>query len=211
MNAPPIAGIPAPGRQLRASVTAQSDEREDVQFWFDPLCPWAWITSRWMLEVEQVRPVRTDWRIMSLAYLNLVQHEGKDLSPEYLERMAQAWGPIYTAIGTRFHNQGRREDPAVITEALEEVGLPASLASAAESEEFDEQIKASHHEAFDEIGIDVGTPVIRVRGNPIFGPVITPAPKGEAAGRLWDGVVLVTEADGFFELKRSRDRKPSFE
>jgi hypothetical protein len=182
-----------------------------------------------MLEVEQVRPVRTDWRMMSLAYLNLVQHEGKDLSPEYLERMAQAWGPIrvvaaaakergndvlgpiYTAIGTRFHNQGRREDPAVITEALEEVGLPASLASAAESEEFDEQIKASHHEAFDEIGIDVGTPVIRVRGNPIFGPVITPAPRGEAAGRLWDGVVLVTEADGFFELKRTRDRKPSFD
>jgi 2-hydroxychromene-2-carboxylate isomerase len=210
-------------------VTAQSDEREDVQFWFDPLCPWAWITSRWMLEVEQVRRVRTDWRIMSLAYLNLVQHEGKDLSPEYLERMGRAWGPIrvvaaaaqergsdilgplYTAIGTRFHVEGRREDPSVITEALEEVGLPASLASAAESEEFDEQIRRSHHAAFDEVGLDVGTPVIRIRGKAIFGPVITPAPKGEAAGRLWDGLVLVTEADGFFELKRTRDRKPSFE
>jgi protein-disulfide isomerase-like protein with CxxC motif len=210
-------------------VTAEPSEREDAQFWFDPLCPWAWITSRWMLEVERVRPVRVDWRIMSLAYLNLVQHEGQNLSPEYLERMARAWGPIrvvaaaasergddvlgpiYTAIGTRFHNEGRREDPSVITESLEEVGLPASLASAAESEEFDEQIKASHHEAFDEIGIDVGTPVIRIRGNPIFGPVITPAPKGEAAGRLWDGVTLVTEADGFFELKRGRNRKPSFD
>ena len=182
-----------------------------------------------MLEVEQVRPVRTDWRIMSLAYLNLVQHEGKDLSPEYLERMAQAWGPIrvvaaaakergndvlgpiYTAIGTRFHNEGRREDPAVITEALEEVGLPASLASAAQSDEFDEQIKASHNEAFDVVGTDVGTPVIGIRGQVIFGPVITPAPKGEAAGRLWDGVLLCTGTEGFYELKRTRKQRPSFE
>jgi len=210
-------------------MAADSVDREDVQFWFDPLCPWAWITSRWMLEVEQVRPVRADWRIMSLAYLNLIQHEGKNLTPEYLERMGRAWGPvrvvaaaasergqsvfgpIYTAIGARLHVQGRREDPAVIPEALAELGLPASLASAAESDEFDEQIKASHHEAFDEVGLDVGTPVIRIRGKAIFGPVMTPAPRGEAAGRLWDGLALVTEADGFFELKRTRDRKPSFE
>jgi 2-hydroxychromene-2-carboxylate isomerase len=210
-------------------VTAQPDARDDVQFWFDPVCPWAWITSRWMLEVEQVRPVRTDWRIMSLAYLNLMQHEGKDLTEDYRERMSRAWGPIrvcaaaaqhsgpeilgplYTALGTRFHNEHRREDPGVITEALAEVGLPESLAKAATGTEFDEQIKSSHHEAFDHVGLDVGTPVIRVRGNHIFGPVITPAPRGEAAGRLWDGVVLVTEADGFFELKRTRDRKPSFD
>ena len=182
-----------------------------------------------MLEVEQVRPVRTEWRIMSLAYLNLIQHEGKGLSEEYVERMSKAWGPVrvvaaaaqhsgpgvlgplYTALGTRFHVEGRREDPAVIPEALAEVGLPASLADAAESTEFDEQIKASHNEAFDEVGLDVGTPVIRISGKALFGPVITPAPKGEAAGRLWDGLALVTEADGFFELKRTRDRKPSFD
>ena len=202
---------------------------EDVQFWFDPLCPWAWITSRWMLEVEKVRPVKADWRIMSLAYLNLVQHEGQGLSEEYLERMSRAWGPVrvcaaaaldsghevlgplYTAIGTRFHNQGRRDDPAVIPEALAEVGLPAFLADAAESGEFDDFIKKSHHEAFDQVGLDVGTPVLRIRGKALFGPVITPAPKGDAAGELWDGLVLVSKADGFFELKRSRDRKPSFE
>jgi 2-hydroxychromene-2-carboxylate isomerase len=202
---------------------------EEVQFWFDPLCPWAWITSRWMLEVEQVRPVHTDWRIMSLAYLNLEQHEGKDLSEDYLERMSKAWGPVricaaaaqhsgpailgplYTAIGTRFHNQHRRDDPDTIPEALAEVGLPASLADAADSTEFEQLIKDSHHEAFDEVGLDVGTPVIRIRGNALFGPVITPAPKGEAAGELWDGLVLVSKADGFFELKRSRDRKPSFD
>ena len=210
-------------------MTAQPGAPEDVQFWFDPVCPWAWITSRWILEVEKVRPVRPDWRIMSLAYLNLTQHEGKDLSEDYLERMGRAWGPIrvcaaaadqaglgilgplYTALGTRFHVEGRREDPTVIPEALAEVGLPDSLASAAKSTEFDEEIKRSHHEAFDDVGTDVGTPVIRIRGQAIFGPVITPAPKGEAAGRLWDGLVLVTEADGFFELKRTRDRKPSFE
>jgi hypothetical protein len=182
-----------------------------------------------MGEVEQVRPVRTEWRIMSLAYLNLTQHEGEGLSEEYLERMARAWGPVrvcaaaaehsgpgilgplYTAIGTRLHVQGRREDAEVIPEALAEVGLPASLASAAESTEFDEAIKRSHHEAFDDVGLDVGTPVIRIRGRALFGPVITPAPKGDAAGRLWDGLVLFTEADGFFELKRTRDRKPAFD
>ena len=210
-------------------MTAQPAERETVQFWFDPLCPWAWITSRWMLEVEKVRPVRTDWRIMSLAYLNLIQHEGQGLNEEYLERMSKAWGPIrvvaaaaqhsgtdilgplYTAIGTRLHNQGRREDPQVIPEALAEAGLPASLAAAADSDELDQLIKDSHNEAFDQVGIDVGTPVIRIAGNTIFGPVITPAPRGEAAGRLYDGVALVTGTDGFFELKRSRDRKPSFD
>jgi hypothetical protein len=210
-------------------MSADSAELEEVQFWFDPLCPWAWITSRWMLEVERVRPVRTDWRIMSLAYLNLVQHEGKGLSEEYQERMNRAWGPVrvcaaaaadagpgvlgplYTAIGTRLHNQGRREDPAIIPEALQEAGLPVWLADAAETDEFDAAIKKSHHEAFDEVGLDVGTPVIRIRGKALFGPVITPAPKGEAAGELWDGLVLVSKADGFFELKRSRDRRPSFD
>jgi mycothiol-dependent nitroreductase-like protein len=210
-------------------MSAEPQSQETVQFWFDPLCPWAWITSRWILEVEKVRPVRAEFKVMSLAYLNLIQHEGQGLTEEYLERMAKAWGPIrvvaaageqrgpevygplYTAIGTRLHNQGRREDPAVIPEALKEVGLPESLISAAESEEYDGLIKESHHEAFDDVGTDVGTPVIRVRGKTIFGPVITPAPKGEAAGTLFDGVALVCQADGFFELKRTRDRKPSFE
>ncbi|MEV7871647.1 disulfide bond formation protein DsbA [Streptomyces sp. NPDC088124] len=199
-----------------------------VPFWFDPLCPWAWITSRWLLEVEQVRPVHADWRIMSLAYLNLDQRSGKGLSEEYRKLMSTAWGPVrvcaaaehagspvlgplYTAIGTRLHNQRRREDPTVITEALAETGLPASLAAAATSTEFDQFIKDSHHEAFDDVGLDVGTPVLRIAGTTLFGPVITPAPRGEAAGRLWDGLVMVAGTDGFFELKRSRNAKPSFD
>jgi hypothetical protein len=217
---------------LPAVATRMSDSsttREQVQFWFDPLCPWAWITSRWMHEVEQVRPIDTDWRIMSLAYLNLTQHQGEGLSEDYVERMKQAWAPVrvcaaaaqakgndilddlYTAIGTRFHVQGRRKEPGILEEALVEVGLPTSLAEAADSTDLDDVIKASHDEAFDEVGLDVGTPVIRVRGHAIFGPVVTPAPKGEAAGRLWDGFVLVTETDGFFEIKRTRNRRPSFE
>jgi 2-hydroxychromene-2-carboxylate isomerase len=206
----------------------KSDQSKTADFWFDPLCPWAWITSRWILEVGEVRPVRTKWHIMSLAYLNLTQHEGEGLSEEYMERMNKAWGPVricaaaedaegeeillplYTALGTRFHDE-KRNDPEAITEALVEVGLSPSLIDAAESTEFDEQIKKSHHEGMDKVGLEVGTPIISFEGNAFFGPVVTPIPRGEAAGKLWDGVLLVAGTDGFFELKRTRDRSPSFD
>jgi mycothiol-dependent nitroreductase-like protein len=203
-----------------------SDEQK-AEFWFDPVCPWAWITSRWMLEVEQVRPVTTHWNIMSLAYLNIHQHEGKDISEEYRKRMEQAWGPVriceaarqergdevllplYTAIGTRFHNEQNRGLPA-LQEAVAEVGLPESILEAAGSEEFDDAIRESHNRGMDLVGLDVGTPVISVGGAAFFGPVVTPIPRGEAAGKLWDGVLLVSQTDGFFELKRTRDRRPIF-
>jgi 2-hydroxychromene-2-carboxylate isomerase len=205
-----------------------ADAKTTADFWFDPLCPWAWITSRWMLEVEQVRPVETRWHIMSLAYLNLKQHNGEGLSDEYLERMQKAWGPVricaaaanekgeeilgplYTAIGTRFHNLKTRE-PEDLQAAVVEVGLPKELVDAADSDEFDEAIIKSHEEGMNQVGLDVGTPVISVDGNAFFGPVVTPIPRGEAAGKLWDGVLLVAGTDGFFELKRTRDRSPSFE
>jgi DSBA-like thioredoxin domain len=205
-----------------------NEHNQHADFWFDPVCPWAWITSRWMLEVEAVRGVSTSWHIMSLAYLNLTQHEGQGLSEEYLQRMEQAWGPVriceaaarekgedvllplYTAIGSRFHNEHRR-DVEALKEALDEVGLPQSLLEAARSSEFDEEIKKSHRAGMEQVGLDVGTPVISVDGCAFFGPVVTPIPRGEAAGRLWDGVLLVARTDGFFELKRTRDRKPSFD
>ncbi len=202
---------------------------DTADFWFDPLCPWAWITSRWMLEVEQVRDIHTEWHVMSLAILNAGRSE---LSDEYKARMARAKGPVrvciaaeqmkgrdillplYTAIGNRFHleQRGRAEGEAevVLAEALAELGLPASLLEAATSEEFDDLLEASHRAGMDPVGNEVGTPVIHYNGSAIFGPVVTPAPKGEAAGRLWDGVLLVTGTDGFFELKRTRDRRPSF-
>jgi 2-hydroxychromene-2-carboxylate isomerase len=199
---------------------------ETVDFWFDPLCPWAWLASRWMLQVEQVRDVKTSWHVMSLGVLN----EGRDDLPEgYQDLMKKAMGPVrvciaaeqakgpdvllplYTALGNRIHLEGRRDDPSIIPEALEEVGLPAELADAATSTEFDQALRASHHEGMDPVGYDVGTPVIHVGGVAFFGPVITPAPKGEKAGQLWDGVVLVAGTEGFFELKRSRDKPPIFD
>jgi hypothetical protein len=204
------------------------ESHTEADFWFDPLCPWAWITSRWMLEVERVRPVKARWHLMSLAYLNLVQHEGEGLSEEYLERMEQAWGPVricaaaaaergdeillplYTALGTRFHNQQRRDADA-LSEAVAEVGLAQSVLEAATSTEYDKAIKASHQIGMDLVGLDVGTPVISVEANAFFGPVVTPTPRGEAAGTLWDGVLAVAGTDGFFELKRTRDRKPTFD
>jgi protein-disulfide isomerase-like protein with CxxC motif len=200
--------------------------RDQADFWFDPLCPWAWITSRWMLEVQQVRPVDVRWHTMSLAHLN----EGRDIPDEYREWVATAWGPVrvvtaarlahgedvvlplYTAMGTRLHPGGRGDDrQGVIVDALAEVGLPASLAEAATSSDFDDEIRRSHHEGMDQVGQDVGTPVISVEGVAFFGPVVTPIPRGEAAGRLWDGVVLVASTPGFFELKRSRDVPPTFD
>ena len=199
---------------------------DQADFWFDPLCPWAWMTSRWMLEVEQVRDIKTSWHVMSLAILN----SGRDdLSDKYKELMEKAYGPVrvciaaeelrgsdvllplYTALGNRIHLEQRSEDPAIMAEALAEVGLPADLADAATSTEFDQLLDKSHHAGMDPVGMDVGTPVIHVNGIAFFGPVVTPAPKGEAAGKLWDGVVLVAGTDDFFELKRTRDRPPIFD
>jgi len=203
-----------------------TQEPTQVDFWFDPLCPWAWITSRWLLEVEKVRPVGARWHVMSLAVLN----ENKDdLSDRYKELMKQAWGPVrvcvaaeqkfgsdvvlplYTAIGTRFHNEKQDRSRATIEAALAEVGLPTDLADAMDSTEYDAVVRASHADGIERVGYEVGTPVISVNGTSIFGPVVTPIPRGEAAGRLWDGVLLVTGTDGFFELKRSRTRDPIFD
>lgn len=202
-----------------------------AEFWFDPVCPWAWMTSRWMLEVEQVRDVQVHWNVMSLSVLN----EGRDLPDDYLELLKRAWAPVrviiaaqlahgddvvlplYTAMGNRIHLQQRGDDLAnVIAEALTEVGLPASLAEVAGTTDVDDALRASHQRGISLVGEDVGTPVIAVPGDGgeligFFGPVITPAPKGEAAGRLWDGVLLVGSTPGFFEIKRTRTQGPIFD
>ncbi len=197
-----------------------------VDFWFDPLCPWAWITSRWLLEVEKQRPVVPRWHVMSLAVLN---ENKEDLPDRYKESMSKAWGPVrvciaaeqklgpdilgplYTAIGTRFHHEKAERDRATIEAALAEVGLPAELADAMDSTDYDEALRASHCNGMDRVGYEVGTPVIAVGDLAIFGPVVSPIPRGEAAARLWDGVLLIAGTDGFFEMKRSRTRDPVFD
>ncbi|MFF4078592.1 DsbA family protein [Streptomyces sp. NPDC001777] len=203
-----------------------------ADFWFDPLCPWAWMTSRWMLEVEKVRDVEVRWHVMSLAVLN--EDRLDELPEEYRELLAKAWGPVrvviaaqqkhgdevvgplYTALGTRFHNQGEGPTREAVLGALQDVGLPAELADFADSDEYDAELRASHKEGIDKVGQDVGTPVIAVPGADgeqiaFFGPVVTPAPKGEEAAKLWDGTLLVASIPGFYEIKRTRTQGPIFD
>ncbi|MGW3072563.1 MULTISPECIES: mycothiol-dependent nitroreductase Rv2466c family protein [unclassified Kitasatospora] len=205
-------------------------ERKTADFWFDPACPWAWMTSRWLIEVQQLRPVDVHWHVMSLSVLN----EHRDLPESYRELLDNAWGAVrvciaaeqqhgpevlgrlYTELGLRFHNQGLPQNRETVEAALVAAGLPVELADAAGTDAYDEALRASHKEGIGLVGEDVGTPVIAVEGADgervaFFGPVVTPAPKGEAAARLWDGTLLVASTPGFYEIKRTRTAGPSFE
>jgi protein-disulfide isomerase-like protein with CxxC motif len=195
-----------------------------VDFWFDPLCPFAWITSRWALEVEQVRDVEVSWHVMSLAALN----ENRDIPQSYRDFLADAWEPVrvlvaaaqeygdkvllplYTAIGERIHTGGRDMSAEVLAEALDEVGLPAGLLEARHDESLDDAVRASHRGAIDRVGDDVGTPTIAVGDAAFFGPVLSKIPRGEEAGQLWDGAVAMARVPYFYELKRSRTGELDF-
>jgi hypothetical protein len=202
----------------------------EVDFWFDPLCPWAWVTSRWILEVEQVRDIHVRWHVMSLAVLN----SDKEIDEDYRAWLATAYGPVrvvtaarlahgeevvlplYTALGTQLHLLQNEDRADAIAKALAGVGLPAGLAAAADSTDYDEALRESHFAGMNPVGMDVGTPVIHVPGADgatiaFFGPVVTPAPRGEAAGRLWDGTLLVAGTPGFYEIKRTRTEGPRFD
>jgi 2-hydroxychromene-2-carboxylate isomerase len=197
----------------------------NVDFWFDPLCPFAWITSRTVLEAEQVRDIEVTWRIMSLAYLN----EDKDISDAYREILRDAWQPVrvcmaveqeygqeklaelYTALGTRKHTQGRAKlDRALVEDALESIGVPVALADAMDDDSYDDAIKKSHHAGMDQVGDDVGTPTIAIDGQAFFGPVLSRIARGEDAGRVWDGALALSSFPYFAELKRTREKQLDF-
>lgn len=201
--------------------------KNTVDFWFDPACPFAWCTSRWILEVEKVRPITINWHLISLGVVN----EGRELAADYRKHIDGTWGAIrvvaaaqatagaevlgalYTGIGTRFHDQGlsqgQEQRKESVAQALAEVGLPAELINEWDNAELDAALRESTQAAQELVGSDVGTPVVALNGVGFFGPVITRVPQGELAGELFDAAVTLANYPHFFELKRSRNEDPS--
>ena len=199
--------------------------KDTADFWFDPMCPFAWITSRWILEVEKVRDIdvqvaRDEPRLPQPGQGHLRTSTARCSSPPGVRCASpsppprthgdEVLLPLYTALGTRIHHEKQPIDRELILAALAEVGLPAELADAMDDTSYDDAVKASHHEGMDQVGDEVGTPTIAINGSAFFGPVLSRIPRGDDAGKLWDGAVAVASFPYFFELKRSRTGELDF-
>ncbi len=197
---------------------------ERVDLWFDPICPFAYATSRWILEVEKVRDIEVHWNVMSLGVLN----EDKNPAPTEDEDVLARWipartstavaetapeklGEFYAAVGYDIHVNGHRDFEAASRRALAEIGLEDSLVDDAKTDKYDDAMRATHEEGISKVGQDVGTPILAFGGTAFFGPVITRVPTGEEAGKIFDGAVALASYPYFFELKRSRTERPTFD
>ncbi len=201
----------------------------DVDFYFDPACPWTWIVSRWVVEVAPARELNVRWRTFSLWHRN--EWTSNKLSEEHCERLLAQYGGLrvieaaraehgddavarlYTELGARIHHDGDRLLTG-LGEAIAAAGLPSSIAAAANDESWDAVVDASTRDGTDLVGVDVGIPIVAVAPGSgratFFGPVLSPAPTGAAALRLWDAFVALGEFDGLYEIKRSRAGGPEF-
>lgn len=202
-----------------------------VEQWFDPMDPWSWIVSRWLTEVSRVRDVDLTFHVMSVAVVNAerdVPEQYRDAPQAYLDRMRRSWGPVrvaaaavehagekvlrdlYTALGIRIHEQGATDHDAVIAAALAEVGLPEELADAAGTTEYDDLVRASTRDGMAAVGMEIGTPIVRIDGGAFFGPVVSAIARGEDAGRLFDALAVLASYPHVSEVKRARIAEPDF-
>lgn len=196
-----------------------------IDFWFDAACPFAWVTSRWIQEVQRVRDVQVAWRPMSLAVLN----EGRELAQEYREFIDQTWlparaasqifhqyghdilGAYYTHVGSAIHYGAEKNYEKVVTTALDDLGLDPDIGAQSTTDIFDSTLRTLHHEGVSLVGEDLGTPIMAIGGNAFFGPVITRVPRGEEAGAIFDAALALTSYPYFFEIKRARTERPQFD
>lgn len=202
--------------------------KDTVEFYWDPVCPWCWITSRWMIDVGSQKQIQVNWKLFSLKKINA----GRDIAKDFkiLHEMGlralrvaaavrkeygnEGIAKLYTVMGTRYHHDKEDiDEPEVLDKILQTCGFAKQLADAVNKNAWDKMIAADMDQAIAKVGRDVGVPLIVLdggKGPGFFGPVFSPAPSGQAAVELWDAIIVAGRTPGFFELKRTREIGPQF-